>query len=254
MKNKIVLITGASSGIGASCAKAFAAVGAKVILCARRVMRIEQLAFELKEKFAVDAHVLQLDVSRRDVVESEIAALPAEWQNIDVLINNAGLAATFEKIQDADVIDWETMIDTNIKGVLYMTKAVLPVMLARRVGHIINIGSIAGHEYYPNGNVYCATKHALDALTKCLRIDLLGSNIRVSTVDPGMTETEFSLVRFKGDEDRAKNVYAGIESLTSDDIADAVLYCATRPPHVNIAEVIMMPTDQASTNHVFRTN
>lgn len=178
--------------------------------------------------------------------------MPEEWRNIDILINNAGLAAGLDKIYEGNIQNWEQMIDTNIKGLLYVTRMIVPLMVQRKKGHVVNIGSIAGHENYPNGNVYCATKRAVDAITNCLRIDLLGTPIRVSTVDPGMVNTEFSTVRFNGDIHRAEAVYKGIHPLTPADIADAVLYCVTRPPHVNISEMIIMPTAQASATLVHR--
>jgi len=247
MKNKIVLITGASSGIGEACAKVFAKHGAKLLLCARRHERLERLATELKQKYNTVAHTFQLDVRNHESVLKKFSTLPEKWKSIDLLINNAGLAAGRAKFQDAAFEDWETMIDTNIKGLLYVTRAVLPNMLKHNLGHIINIGSIAGHEAYPSGNVYCATKFAVAALTRGLKMDVIDTNIRVSTVDPGMTETEFSEVRFKGDKEMAKKVYAGLIPLVAEDVADAVFYCASRPAHVNIFEIIMMPTAQAST-------
>lgn len=253
LKNKIVFITGASSGIGEACAKIFAAHGANLILCARRYERIQKLESALIAKHGIKCHIIKLDVRDREDVAKKIAALPAAWQNIDILINNAGLASGLSKIQEGDVEDWEKMIDTNIKGLLYVTRAILPGMLQRNAGHVINIGSVAGHEVYPNGNVYCATKYAVYALTKGLKLDTLGSNVRISSVDPGMVETEFSIVRFHGDNDRAKKVYTDIQPLTGDDVADAVYYCASRPAHVNILDVVMMTVAQSSTMHFYRT-
>ena len=252
LKNKIVLVTGASSGIGGACAKIFAEHGANIILCARRGERIKQLVTELVSQYSVKCHALELDVRDRGKVAKEIGALPAAWQNIDILINNAGLAAGMNKIQDGDIEDWEKMIDTNLKGLLYMTRAVLPGMIERNSGHVINIGSVAGHEVYPNGNVYCATKHAVYALTKGLKMDVLGSKVRVSSVDPGMTETEFSIVRWRGDTERAKKFYAGMQPLTALDVADTVYYCASRPLHVNILDIIMMPVAQSAAMQVHR--
>jgi 3-hydroxy acid dehydrogenase / malonic semialdehyde reductase len=246
MKNKIIFITGASSGIGKACAEIFAKHGARLLLCARRHKILEQLADELKQKYNSKIYTFQLDVRNHKDVIKKIAAIPKEFSNIDLLINNAGLAAGLDKFQDASFVDWETMIDTNIKGLLYVTRAVLPNMLKRNQGHIINIGSIAGHEVYPSGNVYCATKFSVFALTRGLRMDLIDTNIRVSIIDPGMTETEFSIVRFKGDHKRAKKVYAGLTPLAAGDVADAVFYCASRPKHVNIFEIIMTPVAQAS--------
>jgi serine 3-dehydrogenase len=247
-KNKTVFITGASSGIGAACARIFASHGARLILSARREDRVRDLASTL----AVETHVMSLDVRDQKQVQKKIDSLPAGWSAIDLLLNNAGLARGLSRLHEGDLNDWQEMIDTNIKGLLYISRAVLPGMITRNNGTIINIGSIAGHEVYPGGNVYCATKHAVDALTRGLRIDLAGTAIRVSTVDPGMVETEFSLVRFHGDSQKAKNVYQGMQPLTADDIADAVYYCASRPPHVQIAEIIILPTAQRSATLVDR--
>lgn len=246
MKNKIVFVTGASSGIGEACAKIFAKHGAKLLLCARRHERLEKLAAKLKQKYNTKSYIFMLDVCNPKEITKQISALPKEWQKIDVLVNNAGLAAGLSKFQDATIEDMESMINTNLKGLIYITKVVLPLMLKRDQGHIINIGSIAGHEVYPCGHVYCATKFAVNALTRGLRMDLVDTKIRVSSVDPGMVETEFSIVRFKGDKERAKNVYAGLKPLVADDIANTVFYCASQPPHVNILEIIVMPTAQAS--------
>jgi 3-hydroxy acid dehydrogenase / malonic semialdehyde reductase len=252
LKNKRVLITGASSGIGEACAHQFAKAGAHVLLCARRFKKIETLARTLEEKYGIKAHPFELDVRSNDKVTKAIANLPDAWKQIDILLNNAGLAAGLETIQEGNVDDWDAMMDTNVKGLLYMTRAVLPQMVARESGHIINIGSIAGHEVYPKGGVYCASKHAVKALTKGLRQDVLGTNIRVSSVDPGAVETEFSLVRFKGNEQRADAVYQGFQPLTAEDVADAVCYCASRPPHVNISEILIMPTAQAAASMTSR--
>lgn len=252
LKNKIVFITGASSGIGAASARQFAQQGAKLLLCARRMDKLNDVASQLTSEFGVNVHTFQLDVCQHDAVKNALNNLPAEWKDIDVLLNNAGLAAGLDTVQDGDVQDWEAMLDTNVKGLLYVTKALLPHMIARNAGHIINIGSIAGHTTYPKGAVYCATKAAVNVLSNGLRMDLYGTKIRVSTVDPGAVETDFSLIRFKGDEKRAASVYEGMTPLSADDIADAVLYCATRPAHVNISEVIIMPTDQAAATMVYR--
>ncbi len=252
LKDKIVFITGASSGIGQSCAKAFAAQGAKLILAARRAERLEELAAGLKKEHGSAIHILKLDVRDANAVEQAISGLPAEWRAIEVLVNNAGLSRGLDKLYEGKLRDWDEMIDTNIKGLLYVSRAVIPGMVSRGRGHVINIGSIAGHEVYPSGNVYNATKFAVNALTKALRLDLNGTGLRVTSVDPGMTETEFSLVRFRGDGERAGKAYQGFTPLTPDDIADAVVYCATRPFHVNISEMIVMPTDQASTTVVYR--
>jgi len=252
LKNKVVFVTGASAGIGRSCGRAFAAEGAKVLLCARRAERLKALAAELRKEFGVPVHSLVLDVRDRAAVETAIGGLPKDWRAIEVLVNNAGLSRGLSKLHEGLVSDWEEMIDTNVKGLLYVSRAVIPGMVARASGHIINIGSIAGHEVYPNGNVYCATKFAVRALTQGLRLDLNGTPLRVSEVSPGMVETEFSAVRFHGDTARASKVYEGLTPLTPDDIADAVLVCATRPPHVNISEIVVMPTAQASTTLAHR--
>lgn len=245
LKNKIVFITGASSGIGAACATYFAKSGATLILCARRIELVNELAKHLHQEFNADVHSFQLDIRNVSDVKKALSALPDKYKNIDILLNNAGLAAGLDTIQDGSITDWEDMIDTNVKGLLYVTREILPHMVNRNSGHIINIGSIAGHETYPKGAVYCATKAAVNVLSNGLRMDLFGTKIRVSTVDPGAVETNFSMVRFKDDANRAAAVYQGVDALTAEDIADAVLYCATRPPHVNISEIIIMPTDQA---------
>ena len=252
LKNKVVFITGASSGIGRSCVWAFAGTGAQLILAARRLSRLEELAVELKRKPGEDILLLAVDVRDQPAVERTVNGLPAEWQAIDILVNNAGLSRGLDKLHEGKLEDWEEMIDVNIKGLLYVSRAVIPGMVKRGNGHIINIGSIAGREVYPGGNVYCATKFAVDALSKGMRLDLSGTGLRVSQVSPGMVETEFSLVRFRGDKERAGKVYQGLTPLSPDDIADAVVHCATRPPHVNISEMIVMPTAQASTTLVHR--
>lgn len=248
LKNKLVFITGASSGIGAACAKQFAEAGARLLLCARRKALLEELAKTLP----TETHIIELDVSNHKQVEQVWSELPAEWQQVDVLINNAGLALGLDLLQDADVSNFDTVIDTNVKGLLYITKACLPAMLKKNAGHIINIGSIAGHQVYPKGAVYCATKFAVNALSQGLRMDLCGTPIRVTSVDPGAVETNFSRVRFAGDEARAKAVYQGMTPLTPCDVADAVFYCASRKPHINISELILMPTDQASVTQFSR--
>lgn len=253
VKNKVVFITGASSGIGAACARQFAAAGAKLLLCARRLQLLNQLALQLEQEYGTESHVFDLDVRQQAAVNAAFNALPKKWQEIDILVNNAGLAAGLDFIHEGNLQDWEDMIDTNVKGLLYVTKEVLPQMVSRNTGHIINIGSIAGHQVYPKGAVYCASKHAVNALSQGLRMDLLGTNIRVSTVDPGAVESNFSRVRFKGDEKRAQAVYEGMEPLKPEDIADTVFYCATRPLHVNVSEIIIMPTAQAAAAMTFRT-
>ncbi len=252
MFDRLVLITGASSGIGLACAQTFAQAGARLILVARRIERLTALAADLKAEFGTATHLLKLDVCDRPAVEASLQGLPSDWSEIDVLINNAGLSRGLETFQTADVQDWEEMIDTNVKGLLYMTRTLLPGMIKRGRGHIINLGSIAGHQTYPKGHVYCASKAAVRAISEGLKLDLLGTPIRVSSVDPGLVETEFSQVRFHGDTERAKSVYADLTPLTPADVADVVLFCATRPAHVNINEVVLMPTDQASATRVHR--
>ncbi len=252
IQNQIVLITGASSGIGAACAHFFAEAGARLILAARRLERLEEIAATLKTQFGTETLLLQLDVGDRPKVKATLGALSEAWAAVDILINNAGLSRGLDKLHEGEVQDWEEMIDTNVKGLLYVTRAILPGMVQRDRGHVINIGSIAGHQPYPGGNVYCATKAAVKSLTECIKLDLLGTAVRITSVDPGMVETEFSEVRFHGDGDRARKVYQGLTPLTADDVADVVLYCATRPAHVNINDVILMPVDQASTTMTHR--
>jgi 3-hydroxy acid dehydrogenase / malonic semialdehyde reductase len=253
LKNKNVFITGASSGIGEACATAFAREGANVLLAARRKEKIDALARNLESRYGVMTHGIQLDVRSREDVGRAVSSLPPAWDHIDIVLNNAGLSRGLSKLHDGEIRDWEEMIDTNVKGLLYVTRAVLPGMVRRNSGHVINLGSIAGHEVYPNGNVYCASKYAVAAISQGLRMDLLGTNVRVSSVDPGLVETEFSLVRFRGDAARAAQPYVNTRPLKGEDIAEVVIFCATRPLHVDIAQVIVMPTDQASVNHVFRS-
>jgi 3-hydroxy acid dehydrogenase / malonic semialdehyde reductase len=252
LQNQIILITGASSGIGTACARVFADTGAKLILAARRLERLQQLADALHKEFNTEIYLLQLDVRDRSAVESAISSLPSSWSEIDILINNAGLSRGLDKLHEGSFEDWEEMIDTNIKGLLYLTRYVVPGMVKRDRGHVVNIGSIAGHQTYPGGNVYCGTKAAVRAISEGLKQDLLGTPVRVTSVDPGMVETEFSEVRFHGDTDRAKKVYQGVIPLTPDDVADVVFFCVTRSPHVNINEVVLMPVDQASVTMVNR--
>ena len=252
--NKNVFITGASSGIGKACAEAFAKQKANLILTARRIEKLNELAKKLSGETGVKVKCIELDVRDKKKVYEVASSLDGEWENIDILINNAGLAKGFDKIYEGKTDDWEEMIDTNIKGLLYVTRHLLPLMVARGEGHIINIGSLAGHEVYPYGNVYAATKFAVNALSRSIRLDVIDKGIKVSSVDPGLVETDFSMVRFSGDEERAKNVYSGIEPLTAEDIAEAVLFCADRPAHVNINEVILTPVAQASATLVHRKN
>ncbi len=252
IQERIVLITGASSGIGASCAKLFAQGGAKLILAARRLERLEQMADSLSKEFSSSVHLLQLDVRDRSQVESALQSLPDPWSNVDVLINNAGLSRGLSKLHEGNFQDWEEMIDTNIKGLLYVTRYILPGMVSRGSGHVVNIGSIAGHQTYPGGNVYCGSKAAVRAISEGLKQDLLGTPVRVTSVDPGLVETEFSEVRFHGDTEQAKKVYQGLTPLTPDDVADVVFFCVTRPAHVNISQVLLVPTDQATPTMVHR--
>ncbi len=252
LAHRCVLVTGASSGIGAACAEAFAAVGCRLLLVARRKERLDALAEVLRASHRADVVTEELDVRDREGVERWIGSLAAPWSDIDILVNNAGLARGLAPLHEDEVTDWEEMIDTNLKGLLYVTRAVLPGMVARGRGHVIMIGSIAGHEVYRGGNVYCATKHAVAALTRGVAIDTLGAGVRVSTVDPGMVDTEFALVRFHGDAERAKAVYKGIEPLHSRDVAEAVLFCATRPAHANVREMVLLPSEQAGAVHVHR--
>jgi len=252
MTNRIVAITGASSGIGYACAEAFAKAGAKLIITARRSGRIEALASRLKKEFGTDVLALHLDVRDQPAVELAFTSLPGSWSKIDVLVNNAGLSRGLDKLHEGKLLDWEEMIDTNVKGLLYVSRAVIPGMVERQNGTIINIGSIAGHDVYPGGNVYCATKHAVDAITRGLRMDLVDTPIRVCSVDPGLVETEFSVVRFRGDAERAAKVYDNIKALEPGDVAEAVLFCATRPAHVQLAQLLILPTVQASPTIVHR--
>lgn len=252
LKDSIVFVTGASSGIGEACARAFAREGARLLLAARRMGRLEAAAAEIASETGVPIHLLPLDVRDQAAVERAITGLPAEWRAIEILVNNAGLSRGLDKLHEGLLSDWEEMIDTNVKGLIYVTRDVLRGMVERGRGQIINIGSIAGHESYPGGNVYCATKAAVRALTAGLRMDTVGTPIRVSTVDPGMVDTEFSLVRFHGDAERAKKVYTGVKPLSGADVADVVVFIATRPAHVNVAEVLLLPEAQASATIVRR--
>jgi serine 3-dehydrogenase len=252
LKNKLVFVTGASSGIGAASAKAFAGEGTRLLLAARRKDRLKKMSDQLKKEFKIDIHFFELDVRDQKDVAKRISSLPREWVEIDILINNAGLSRGLDKVYEGSIQDWDEMIDTNVKGLLYVSRAVIPGMVKQNRGHIVNIGSIAGREVYPGGNVYCASKHAVDAITKGMRMDLQGTNIRVSTIDPGLVETEFSEVRFHGDKNRAAIVYQGLKPLTPEDVADAIIYCVTRPAHVNIAEMLIFPSAQASSMLVHR--
>lgn len=252
LKNKIAFITGASSGIGKATAEIFASEGANLILNARREDRILKFANELKEKYNVETLPLIFDVRNYNLVKTKISSIPDKWKNIDILLNNAGLARGLDKIYEGSINDWEEMIDTNIKGLLYVTREILPLMIQNKKGHIINIGSTAGHDVYPNGNVYCATKFAEKALSQAMRIDLLDKKIKVTSIDPGMVETEFSIVRFHNDKERAKKVYENVTPLKPEDIAEIILFAVSRPYHVNINQVIVTPINQANSNFTFR--
>ncbi len=252
LENAIVLITGASSGIGAACATLFARAGARLILAARRQDRLQELALDLQQAYGTQSYLLALDVRDGSEVQRALRSLPPPWAAIDILINNAGLSRGLDKLHTGVLQDWEEMIDTNLKGLLYVTRAVLPGMVERGRGHVVNIGSIAGRQTYPGGNVYCASKAAVRAISEGLKLDLLGTPIRVTEIQPGLVETEFSEVRFHGDQARAAAVYQGLTPLTAMDVAEVVVFAATRPPHVNISEVLLLPTDQASTTLVHR--
>lgn len=243
--NQIILITGATSGFGKASAEKFAAAGWNCIITGRREDRLNSLAAELKKQYGIQVLVLEFDVQDRAAVFASINGIPDEWKNIDVLVNNAGLALGRDSFDNADLDDWETMIDTNVKGIMYVTKAVLPYMKARKKGHIINMGSVAGKLVYKDGNGYCASKHAVDALSKSMRIDLLPYRIRVTGIHPGAAETEFSMVRFKGDESKAKQIYDGFIPLYAEDVADIIFYCASLPENVCINDLTVSSISQA---------
>lgn len=248
----IALITGATAGIGEATAEIFAKNGYNIIITGRRKERLDELSSQLKTKYKIDVLSLNFDVRKLSEVESAINSIPENWKKINVLVNNAGLAVGLGPIQEGIIDDWERMIDTNIKGLLYITRTLAPILIKNEFGHIINVGSIAGKEVYANGNVYCATKHAVDALNKAMRIDMLPHNIKVTGIHPGMVETEFSIVRYKGDEERAKNVYKGLQPLTAEDIAETIFWTASRPSHVNISDIVITPTAQANATNTIR--
>jgi 3-hydroxy acid dehydrogenase / malonic semialdehyde reductase len=250
--NKIIMITGATSGFGKATALKFAEKGYDIIITGRRKERLDELEKELLANNGIHILSLNFDVRNREKVETVIGNLPEEWKNIEILVNNAGLAVGMDHIDKGNIDDWERMIDTNIKGLLYVTRAVAPLMVARNKGYIFNIGSIAGKENYENGNVYCASKAAVDSLSRSMRIDLLRNNIKVTNIAPGMAETEFSIVRFKGDQEKADGVYKGIDPLTGKDIADIIYFCTTLPEHVCINDLVITPTQQAGVNHNYR--
>jgi 3-hydroxy acid dehydrogenase / malonic semialdehyde reductase len=249
---KTVLITGATSGFGKAIAIKFAATGHNLIITGRRKMLLDELARDLILNYSVDVLPLCFDVRKQSEVEQAVSGLAEKWRTIDVLVNNAGLAVGLNAIHEGVIDDWERMIDTNVKGLLYLTRYIAPLMVARRSGHIINIGSIAGKEVYPMGNVYCGSKFAVDAITKGTRIDLAAHNIKVTHIAPGAANTEFSLVRFKGDKERADSVYAGYQPLMAEDVAETVFYVTTLPEHVNVNELVLMPAAQASSVNIAR--
>lgn len=250
---KITLITGATSGIGLACAHIFAKNHHNLVITGRRNDRLKKLASVLTEKHGIEVISLAFDIRNRHATEKAYNSLPEKWKQIDILVNNAGLAAGLNPLQEGSVDDWEQMIDTNVKGLLYITRLVAPMMINNKKGHIINIGSIAGKEVYPSGNVYCGTKHAVDALTKGMRMDLITHGIKVTQIAPGLVETEFSVVRFKGDSERAEKVYQGYKPLAGEDVAEVVYYATTLPDHVNINDLVIMPTAQASATIVHKT-
>lgn len=252
--NKIVLVTGATAGFGEAIAHEFAKHGYDVIITGRRGERLKKVKAELEKQYHIKVLDLQFDIRNKAETDKALLSMDTKWQNIDVLVNNAGLASGMGPLQDGDTDDWDKMVDTNVKGLLYVTRCIAPMMIKNKKGHIINIGSTAGKEVYANGNVYCATKHAVDALTKAMRIDMVQHGIRVTGICPGMAETEFSIVRFHGDTEKAKNVYKGFDPLTAQDIADAVYYAASRPAHVNISDMVITPTAQANAGIVVRKN
>jgi len=252
LEGKIVFITGASSGIGEACAKEFAKQKANLIFAARRKDRLIKLADELEKQYQIKIKCLEVDVRNFSDVQNKFNSLESEWKQVDILLNNAGLAKGLNKVYEGNLSDWDEMIDTNLKGLLNVTRVVSPQMVERQSGHIINIGSTAGHEVYTYGNVYSATKFAVNSLTQSFRLDMLDKGIKVSSVDPGMVYTEFSKVRFSGDDQRAEQVYKGITPLSPSDVAESVVFCATRPYNVNINELILTPIQQASSTQVYR--
>ena len=252
LQNSIALVTGASAGIGAACARKLAAAGVRSILVARRARRLEQLSQEIAETYGIKSLVTTLDIADQGAVAERLGNLPEEWGAVDILVNNAGLARGMDSLHKNDPVGWNEVLDVNVKGLLAVTQAILPGMLERNRGHVINLGSIAGYEAYPGGAVYCASKFAVRALTRGLKMDLQGTPIRVTSIDPGLVETEFSQVRFRGDQEAASRPYAGMEPLTAEDIAEAVVWAASRPAHVNVMSMTLFPTAQASSLLVHR--
>ncbi|MCL6523359.1 MAG: SDR family oxidoreductase [Thermoflavifilum sp.] len=251
--SRIACITGATSGIGKACAERYAQAGYDLIITGRRVDRLQQLQTAFQTRYGINVMPLHLDVRHRQEVEQAFQLLPTQWQQVDILINNAGLALGLSPLQDGDPSDWDTMIDTNVKGLLYVTRVISPSMIARRQGHIVNIGSTAAKDTYPNGNVYCATKRAVEALSEAMRIDFLPYGIKVTAIHPGAVETEFSVVRFKGDEQRAAQVYQGFQPLTPADVAEVIFYCTSLPAHVCINDLVLTPTAQANAHLIYKT-
>jgi len=247
--NKITLITGATAGIGKATAYKLAENKHNLIITGRREERLKKLKEEIEKAYEVSVYYLPFDIRNNEEVSEAIDSLPENWKAIDVLVNNAGLAVGLNHIQDGEIEDWERMIDTNIKGLLYITRKVAPLMVQKENGHIVNVGSIAGRQVYEFGNVYCASKHAVDALSKAMRIDMLKYNIKVTQIAPGMAETEFSLVRFKGDEEKAKNAYTGFNALTGEDVANVIAFAVNQPPHVTLNDIEITPTAQANSHY-----
>lgn len=254
LKEKTVLITGATSGIGKAAAFKFAENRSNLILVARREDRLEEISGKLSADYKIKVHTVIADVRNFESVKKFSETLPYEFKKIDILVNNAGLARGFSNIADGSVDDWNEMIDTNVKGLLFVSRFIVPLMLKNNSGHIINIGSVAGREVYPNGNVYCATKHAVDAITKSLRMELVSTPVKVTTIDPGLVETEFSMVRYRGDPAKAGKVYSGMKPLTPEDVADAIIFAATRNENFVVAEMVLLPKSQASSMIVDRKN
>jgi serine 3-dehydrogenase len=252
LQGQIALVTGASSGIGAATAVALAGASARVILVARRLDRLQELAARIHEAHGTETLLIELDVRQESEVTGKLGGLPAEWQDVAILVNNAGLSRGLNPLYEGEIEDWNEMVDTNVKGLLYVTRAILPGMVERGRGHVVNLGSVAGRDAYAGGAVYCATKAAVNMLTRALKIDVLAAGLRVTNVDPGMVETEFSIVRFHGDEARAQKVYQGLQPLTPEDVADAILWAVTRPQHVNVQDILLLATAQATATMTHR--
>lgn len=252
LRGQTALVTGASSGIGKATANSLAAEGMRLILAARRIERLEELATQLKKAHGAESLCIPLDVRDQEAVAAAFGNLPTAWQAVDILVNNAGLSRGLNPLHEGSIQDWDDMLDTNVKGLLYVTRAILPGMVEQGHGHVVNIGSVAGRDAYSGGAVYCASKSAVDMISRALKIDLLGSGVRVTNVDPGMVETEFSIVRFHGDDQRAKKVYQGLQPLAPEDVADAILWAVTRPPHVNVQDILILASAQATATMTHR--